>query len=205
MDKKKVLNKQILKKWWFWVAVVVALGLIGSAAPDTQQTANNTQNATPTAPREKAQAYSYAGQSYEIVKTNYNVGVTGLNEYYVLTQPFDYTNDGFKAQVKAILTDIAHKKATQKFMAYIVTNQESIDSKADPNFILEKGADYYKSVINPKNETAYVASYTGGFDYDKTEKSDADSAFTILWFGSAVKSNPTVGQYVGTEQWKPAL
>lgn len=31
----KVFNKQLFKKWWFWVAVVVVLGLIGLLAPES--------------------------------------------------------------------------------------------------------------------------------------------------------------------------
>jgi hypothetical protein len=33
-----ILNKQLLKKWWFWVIVVVALGLIGLATGGSETT-----------------------------------------------------------------------------------------------------------------------------------------------------------------------
>lgn len=39
----KVFNKQLFKKWWFWVAVVAVLGLIGLLAPES-----STNTATPT-------------------------------------------------------------------------------------------------------------------------------------------------------------
>jgi hypothetical protein len=38
----KVFNKQLFKKWWFWVAVVAVLGLIGLLAPES-----STETATP--------------------------------------------------------------------------------------------------------------------------------------------------------------
>ena len=34
----KIFNKQLFKKWWFWVAVVAALGLIGLLAPESPTT-----------------------------------------------------------------------------------------------------------------------------------------------------------------------
>ena len=49
----KILSKQLFKKWWFWVIVVVILGAIGLATQDTSttndtannnDTSNNTQN-----------------------------------------------------------------------------------------------------------------------------------------------------------------
>lgn len=42
-SENKVLNKQLFKKWWFWVIVVVILGAIGFATQDTSTT-NDTAN-----------------------------------------------------------------------------------------------------------------------------------------------------------------
>lgn len=39
----KIFNKQLFKKWWFWVAVVAVLGLIGLLAPESPtETTTNT-------------------------------------------------------------------------------------------------------------------------------------------------------------------
>ncbi len=46
MTSDKVLNKQIFKKWWFWVIVVVILGLIGFAPQDNSPTTDTTSNGT---------------------------------------------------------------------------------------------------------------------------------------------------------------
>lgn len=45
----RVFNKQLFKKWWFWVAVVVILGLIGLLAPEssTNTTTTTTDSNTP--------------------------------------------------------------------------------------------------------------------------------------------------------------
>jgi hypothetical protein len=43
----KVFNKQLFKKWWFWVALVAVLGLIGLLAPEssTETTTTTDSNA----------------------------------------------------------------------------------------------------------------------------------------------------------------
>lgn len=46
MASDKILSKQIFKKWWFWVIVVVILGVIGLLTQDTT-TINNTATDTP--------------------------------------------------------------------------------------------------------------------------------------------------------------
>lgn len=46
MTSDKVLNKQIFKKWWFWVIVVVILGLIGFATQDNSPTTDTASNGT---------------------------------------------------------------------------------------------------------------------------------------------------------------
>lgn len=43
----KVFNKQLFKKWWFWVAVVVILGLIGLLAPESSTNTTTTDSNTP--------------------------------------------------------------------------------------------------------------------------------------------------------------
>lgn len=48
MASEKILNKQIFKKWWFWVIVVVILGLIGFATQDTSTTTDTANNSTET-------------------------------------------------------------------------------------------------------------------------------------------------------------
>jgi hypothetical protein len=44
----KIFNRQLFKKWWFWVAVVAILGLIGLLVPESPaDTAANTTNNPP--------------------------------------------------------------------------------------------------------------------------------------------------------------
>jgi len=46
MTNNKILNKQLFKKWWFWVGAVLVLGIIGLATQDTNtaNTVNNTDS-----------------------------------------------------------------------------------------------------------------------------------------------------------------
>lgn len=49
MVNKQLFNKQIIKKWWFWVIVVVVLGIIGLATDgnkSTDKAANNSSSQT---------------------------------------------------------------------------------------------------------------------------------------------------------------
>jgi hypothetical protein len=48
MTNNKILNKQLFKKWWFWVSAVVVLGIIGLATQDTDtaNTVNNTDSSS---------------------------------------------------------------------------------------------------------------------------------------------------------------
>ena len=51
------------------------------------------------------------------------------------------------------------------------------------------------NVIPEKEKTGWVASYTGGIDYDSGELSDSDTAFGIDWFPAS--DTPT------SERWRP--
>lgn len=49
-NNNKILNKQLFKKWWFWVAVVVVLGIIGLATGGGDQSTDTaTSNGTDSA------------------------------------------------------------------------------------------------------------------------------------------------------------
>lgn len=43
------MNKQIFKKWWFWVIVVVVLGAIGAATQSSSETTNTSNTNSPQA------------------------------------------------------------------------------------------------------------------------------------------------------------
>ena len=55
-----------------------------------------------------AEKYTYQGPRDQIVAVDENVGITGLNTYWVYTSRFNYSTVAFKDQVKMIITDIVN-------------------------------------------------------------------------------------------------
>jgi beta-lactam-binding protein with PASTA domain len=147
----------------------------------------------------EAETYSYQGPRYEIVTVDEDVSNAGLNQYWVYTSKLDYSTDAFKDQVKMIITDIAHKEKTPKLIVQVVTDKEIIQAESNStiaDFMDEKGPDYFKSVIAPKEKTDWVAWYTGGFDPDTAQPSESAAAFEIAWLPEKVQGN---------EKWKPKV
>lgn len=151
---------------------------------------------------EESKAYKYDGKPYEIADSH-STGI-GFTQYWVYTDGFDYSSDAFREQVKAIITDVAHKENTNKLIVDIVTDKEIVYFESDNTIkeALDKyGMDYFKNTIAPKEKTNWVASYRGGYDSNTSKKSDEDSAFEITWF----IADYTDRDDVVFEQWKPNL
>lgn len=148
---------------------------------------------------------------YEVVNTKRSVGVTGLDEYYIKIDPLDFSNDSFKTQVKLVVSAIAKDKHTTDFMAKIFTDSSVLAYKNnatsyyqdlhDTGVVTTDMAQWTKE-MEAKSETTYVASYTGGFNYNQAKPSTSDDAYKISWFPSTFTDNGTVGKYVGDEKWK---
>lgn len=149
-------------------------------------------------PAHEVDAYAYEGPVYEIVTVDGNIGVTGLDQYWVHVSELDVTTDAYRDQVRAIVADIAHAQGTDHLIVAVVTDREIIEAESDSTiaqFMEEHTSDnYFRDVIAPKETTDWVASYTGGFDPNSGEPSDAATAFEIIWW-----------PYGDTaiEQWRP--
>ena len=88
-----------------------------------------------------------------------------------------------------------HIEGTDKFFAEVVTDKEIALAESPSTyeaFVVEYGEDYAVHTIPEKEKTAWVASYTGGFDWNAAAASD--SAFEILWWPYAAQD---------IETWKP--
>lgn len=164
---------------------------------DTDGTASEEPTQEPEMSKPEAEAYSYQGPQYEIVTVDKNQGPAKLNQYWVYTSKFDYSTDGYKDQIKMIIADIAQAQRTDKFIAEVVTDKEIAQAESPStyeSFIEEHGMDYSINTIPKKEETEWVASYTGGFDPDAGEASDSAKAFEVIWFIAADAE---------IEKWKP--
>lgn len=172
-----------------------------SSAP--RVTVDRTCDVEPTPEPEKsksdAKSYDYQGPQYEVVTVDKNQSAAKLTQYWVYTGKFDYSADAFKDQVKMIIADIAHNEKTAKLIVQVVTDKEIIEAESSSTiarFMNEHGAEYWKSVMVPKEKTDWVAWYTGGFDPETAQPSESAAAFEIAWLAEGVQ---------GTEKWKPAL
>ncbi len=160
-------------------------------APSETPTPSETPEETKTASPE----YVYAGPAYEVVVADENIGPAELKQIWVYVARLD-TTTAYKNQVKLIITDLAHKEGTAKFLAEVVTNKEIAEAEAfstQEDFVEEYGDDYFLRDIPKMEKAGYVASYAGGFDYDSGEASD--DAFEVTWM--IASDNPEF------EDWKP--
>lgn len=147
---------------------------------------------------EAAEAYVYTGPPYEVVVVDDDITAANLKQYWIYTSALDTSTAAYKDQVKAIVTDIAHKEGTEKVLVEVVTDKEIAEAEAFStmqSFAEEHGLDYFQQTIPQKEESGWVASYAGGFDYDTGEPSDAEDAFQVTWM--IASDNPEF------EQWKP--
>jgi hypothetical protein len=141
-------------------------------------------------------AYTYEGPQYEIVSTD-ATGI-GLEQFWVLTDKLDYSTDSYKDQVKLIIADMAREQGTASIIVEVVTDIEIAlleSSSTTAAFYAEVGDDYVNNVVVPKEATDWIASYTGGYDYNTSVPSDAEDAFEVIWFIG--------GDNIEFETWKP--
>lgn len=175
-----------------------------ASAPPTEAAVLQSQQPSEepaTEPKEsepEAEKYAYQGPLYKIVTVDRNQGPAKLNQYWVYTSKFDYSTDAYKDQIRMIIADVAHAEGTDKFIVEVVTDKEIAQAESPStyeSFVEEHGMDYAIKTIPQKEKTEWVASYTGGFDPDAGEASDAAKAFEVIWFIAADAE---------IEKWKPA-
>ena len=162
----------------------------GSEDPDSSASSEtsdeSTQDPEPEPVEPSAEAYVYQGPPYEIVTIDQAMGPARLDQYWVLASGLDFSTDAYRDQIRLIIADIAHAQGTAKLIVEVVTDREIIEAESASTiaaFMAEHGEDYFRDVIAPKEATSWIASYTGGFDADMGEPSDALEAFEILWWG----------------------
>jgi hypothetical protein len=171
----------------------------GTQTPTAAVTSQSASATSAPSPSTTSKLYVYTGPRYQVVTIDEDVSNAHLNQYWVYTKAFDYSKSGFRKQVKAIITDVAHREGSDKVIVNVVTDKEIIAAESNAtikSFMDEKGMDYFTSVIAPKEKTDWVAMYVGGFDGNEAKPSDADDAFEISWLAEKIE---------GVEKWKPRL
>jgi len=184
------------------ILLVVVIGIVvriqaGGGTPEPSASPTKAAVVPSEKPFEEPTQDSYQGPQYEIVTVDRNQSPAKLNQYWVYTSKFDYSTDAYKDQVKMIIADISHAEGTDKLFVEVVTDREIALAESPStfeSFAEEHGMDYAINEIPKKEKTGYVATYSGGFDFDLGEPSDSDAAFAIDWWPAANTEH---------EKWKP--
>ena len=141
--------------------------------------------------------------NYRQIQRNVSDRRDGKYSYYVVIDPVDLSNDGFKQNVKLVLQAIAKDNGGPNFSARIFDDEavanNYLSDKSDPP--LDQGV---VKEHNAQEEQHLIATFVGGIDQDTAQPSTADTAYNISWFPAAFTGSPNVGQYVELfDQWKP--
>ena len=156
-------------------------------------------SATAEEPQPDVDTYVYAGPQYEVVTIDKGAGMAVIDQYWVLTGTLDYSTAAYKDQVKLIIADVARTAGTAEVIVQVVTDAEIIEAESNAtiaDFMNSHDANYWNDVMVAKEASSWVASYTGGIDYNAGALSDADAAFAIDWWPA--------GAYEA-EAWRPVI
>jgi hypothetical protein len=174
-------------------------GVTSSPTPSSDPSQGNaatpsgTQSASPT-------AYAYKGPRYDIVAVDNEAGMGVLDQYWVYTDKLDYSSKAYRDELKLIIADVARKAGTVQLIVQIVTDKDIALAEAvstQREFEAERGTDFVVNTIPKLEKKGWVASYSGGVDYDSGTLSDAETAFAVDWFPNG--SNPA------SEKWRPIV
>ena len=178
------------------IASIVTIGAVLEGNGDKGNLPPTAAPSTENRPEGHLDTYSYKGPKYEIVIVDEHVSRADLKQYWVLTRKFDYSSDAYKDQIKLIIGDIARKQRTDKLVVEVVTKKEIAFAESRSTyeeFVEEHGLDYALKTIPQIEKNHYAATFTGGYDPDTLEPSDADKAFEIAWYLGSQE----------TEKWRP--
>lgn len=160
---------------------------------DSKETA--TSEPSKTLPTPTTEAYKYRGPKYEVVVVDEDQTPAKLSQYWVKTHALDYSKGSYKSQVKLIIADITRQAGTDSLLVEVVTDKDIALAESPSTyekFIEERGMDYAVKEVPKKEKKGYIATYSGGYDFNLGESSD--KAFGIDWWPAADTSH---------EDWKP--
>lgn len=200
------------------VAGITAAAIAGSRAEDGGATAESAPVASTASPEPAATSlaavasetprsspspsvdtYVYTGAEYTVAVRDTGVTAAGLTHYWVVTAPMDVSTDACKEAVRLIIADIARLEGSADFKVDVVTDEEIALAEAastSADFVAEHGQDYAVNEIPAREVEGWLASYTGGFDYNSGAASTQDAAYEVIWRPYATSE---------IEKWKPEL
>jgi hypothetical protein len=157
-----------------------------SAAPAQTLISAPTQAPAAIPTEEPAGVSTYSGVPYEIVSTDRGQSSAGLTQYWVFAEGIEVSTTAGRDQIKAIINDVARAEGSSSVFVEVVSDRDIALAESLSTyeaFVAERGLDYALKTIPEIEKTGWLASYSGGFDYDTGEASD--SAFEITWLGAS--------------------
>lgn len=171
-----------------------------SPTPQTASEAPELASEKPEQPTAVAEEpYAYAGPQYDVVVVDRNQGPARLTSYWVSTQGFDYSTEAYREQVKLLVADVARAEGAAELIVQVVTDRDIALAESPSTyqaFAAERGTDYVVNTIPQKEKLGWVATYTGGFDYNTGKASRSARAYEVVWRPYATSE---------LETWKPTL
>lgn len=146
--------------------------------PEVSASEESTETETP------EPEYVYDGPEYEVVTVDTNQTPAHLTAYWVLTDEVDYANDKYKDKIELLIEDVARTNLTTDLIVQVVSLEDVALAEAAStyrDFAREKGDDYVVNEIPRLEVKHWIASYTGGFNYNTGRASTADAAYELIW------------------------
>lgn len=146
-----------------------------------------------------ADPYTYGGPDYNVVVVDQNQGPARLTSYWVVTDKVDFSTGAYRDRVKLLVADVARSEGAAEVMVQVVTDKEIALAESPSTyqaFAADRGMDYAVNTIPQKEVAGWVASYTGGLDYDTGKSSTSPDAYEVIWRPYAASE---------VENWKPEL
>ena len=117
----------------------------------------------------------------------------GKPVYYVLIDPVNVGDDGFRSDVKRVLEALATTTGGPDFSASVFDDRtlaaDDFAHRADPPAEASQA-------VRERRAQHLVATYAGGLTANLYP-------YELDWYPAALSSTPRVGPHIGAEQWEP--
>lgn len=190
MEQNTKLGYDPLKIIFFILVVIfAALGIYYLATKDNIKTNEGIAESAVQQPSQKTsidaskpieppKTSTVKATAYSVYKTE---NLSDKTTVWIVTKPFDYSNESFKDQVKAIISAESMKMTTSQKSIHVYTSEAVAKADTTP--------DGDPRSVDPAGKVAWYL-------YTNTPKYDG-----IAWFGLADSSTPVVGKYASFEKW----
>ena len=135
---------------------------------------------------------------FEVVAQRTNDRPDEATTYYVVIDPIDASNDGFKIAVKNVLFALRDNNGGPVFSARIFDNlpavQTEVSFRSNPDLFSED----MMSAKGSFNGRHLVANYVGGL-----ASVDEPPAYVLFWYPELAQESAPSNQWMSAEPWKP--